>query len=70
MISKKDKRLGRNIRRNRKRLGWTQEQLAEKAKISVKHIQLLESAKSKPSLKTLYRLARKMKIKPRDLVDF
>ena len=70
MITKADKRLGKSIKRFRKQQGLTQEKLAEKVKITPKYIQFIESAKRKPSLKTLYRIARALKVKVKDLMPF
>ncbi len=62
MITKRDRRLGKGIKRLRKRAGLTQEQLAEKADLSPIHISYLETAARIPDLKTLYRIADNLKI--------
>ena len=46
MITEKDIRLGKHIQKRRKELGLTQEELAEKTKLSLKYIQFVENAKS------------------------
>ena len=70
MITKNDKRLGRRIKQLRKRDKLTQEQLANKVKVTAKYIQYLESAKRIPSLKLLYRITRALGVKVRDLFLF
>lgn len=70
MITKTDKRLGKSIKTFRKQKGLTQEKLAEKIKVTPKYIQFIESAKRKPSLKTLYRIAQTLKVKVKDLMPF
>ena len=70
MITKNDKRLGKTIRRFRRKQNLTQEQLAEMVGVTPKYIQYLEAAKRKPSLDTLYRTAKALKIKVKDLFTF
>lgn len=70
MITNNDRRLGRNIRRLRRKDKLTQEQLAEKVKVTPKYIQYIESAKRIPSLKLLYKIARVLGVKVRDLFPF
>jgi len=48
----------------------TQEQLADKVRITPKYVQFVEVARRKPSLKTLYRLAQALKVKVKDLIPF
>ena len=67
MITKNDKRLGKKIKRIRKQRKFTQEQLADQVRVTTKYIQYIESAKRIPSLKLLYRIARSLKIKVKDL---
>ena len=70
MITKKDKRLGKNIRLYRKKLNLKQKDLAEKIDVTEKYVQYLESGSRKPSLKLLYKIARVLEVKPKDLIDF
>lgn len=67
MVTKKDRRLGSRIQKLRKKAGLTQEQLAEKVKLSAKYIQFIESGNRVPSLKTLYKVANALGIKPQEL---
>jgi transcriptional regulator with XRE-family HTH domain len=70
MITENDKRLGKRIKQLRRRGKLTQEQLAEEVKVTPKYIQYIESAKRIPSLKTLYRIAKALNIKTKELFPF
>ena len=64
------KELGKNIKRRRKELGLTQQQLAEKMDISLNFMGKIEVAFSKPSLDTLIELAEKLETTVSDLTRF
>ncbi len=70
MVTENDKRLGRHIQKLRKQKGLTQEQLAEKVRVSEKYIQFIEGATRIPSLKTLYRIANHLGVKVSELFPF
>ena len=70
MITKNDLRLGKSIKTLRKKSGLTQQELADRVKITQKYIQLLESARRVPSLKLVYRIAKALNVKVKDLLDF
>lgn len=70
MITENDRRLGKKIKQLRKKNRLTQEQLAEEVRVTPKYIQYVESTKRIPSLKLLYRIAKVLKIKVRDLFVF
>ena len=70
LITKKDIILGKRIKRFRKRVGLTQEKLAEKVKVSVTHIGLVETGKRRISLKTLQKIASALGVKGKDLLPF
>ena len=57
----------RQVRRNR---NLTQEQLAERAKLSVEHISFLERGMSGTTLDTLGNLAEALGVSVKDLFDF
>lgn len=59
--------IAKQIRLHRKKLGLTQEELAEKVDLSVQHISRIESACYIPSLKSFFLLATVLKI---DLRNF
>lgn len=56
----------------RRRCGWTQEELAERAELAYRHVQRLESLKNPPPAKidTLEKLARAFKLSPEQLLAF
>ena len=57
MNTEKDRRLGKEIKKLRKKLNMTQEKLAEKINLSAKFIQFIESGDRTPSIKTLNKIA-------------
>jgi len=61
--------IGRRIREERVRRGWTQEQLAERAEMHLSFVGQIERGVKKPSLKTLKRIADVYGIKAGDLLD-
>ena len=69
-ITKKDINLGRYIRKYRKRVGLTQEGLAERVHVSTTHIGLVETGKRRVSLKTLQKIASTLGVKAKDLLPF
>lgn len=70
MITSNDQRLGQKIKRIRQQKRLTQDNLAEKVGISTKYIQFIESGERQPSLKTLYKIAKNLSVKVKDLFDF
>ncbi len=70
MVTKRDIRLGRTIRRFRKKAKLTQEQLAEKTQLSITHIGYLEIGHHRPSLKTLHKIATVLKVKVNELIPY
>jgi transcriptional regulator with XRE-family HTH domain len=60
--------IGQRIAKNRRRLGWTQEQLARQVAISRVAISHIESDLSLPSERTVTLLAGSFKCSPRELV--
>lgn len=61
------KKLGKRIQRLRKSLGYTQEGLAELVKISRTHMGHVEQGIRSPSLETIERIAKVLKVKIKDL---
>lgn len=70
MVTKRDIKLGRTIRRLRRKNKLTQEELAEKVRVTPKYIQYIETARRRPSLKLLYRLAGALGAEVKDLFIF
>ncbi|HHT9125401.1 MAG TPA: helix-turn-helix domain-containing protein [Candidatus Brocadiia bacterium] len=64
-------KLGVRIKELRKKCGYTQEKLSELTNIDYKYIQRLEGKKP-PAIKidTIERLAKALKVKPSELLDF
>jgi transcriptional regulator with XRE-family HTH domain len=56
--------LGRQIKRLRARLGLTQDALAERVQISPKYLSNIERGRENPTLDTLLRLAKSLKVEP------
>lgn len=69
-ITQKDIALGKRIRRLRKAAGLTQEQLAEKVRVSTTHIGLVETGKRRISLQALQRVASALGVKTGELLPF
>lgn len=67
MKSEEVEKLGKRIQKFRKEAGITQEQLAEKLRLSSKYVQFIETAHRKPSLKTLYKIAKVLNVEVKDL---
>ena len=64
------KLLGKNIKDRRKKLGFTQQQLADKMNISLNFMGKIEVAFSKPSLDTLIELADALETTVTELTKF
>lgn len=69
-VTKQDLRLAKHIQKMRKKSGLTQEDVAEKTKKSVTWIGYIESGYRIPNLKLLYKIAKALKIKVKDLFPF
>jgi XRE family transcriptional regulator, regulator of sulfur utilization len=59
--------LGETIRAERKRLGWSQEKLAEKADLARNYIGNIERAEYKITVETLAKIARALNLTVHDL---
>lgn len=66
----RDYLLGRRIQRIRQKKGITQERLAEELKISITHLAMVETGKSTPSLKLVYKIADTLDVKVEELFKF
>lgn len=65
--AKLPKSLGKRIKKERKDLGWTQEQLAEKVDISTVYVGFIEQGRYAPSLDVLQKIAKHLRIPIKDL---
>lgn len=63
-------KLGKNIKKARKKTGLTQEQVAEKAGIHVSYVSRIERGKVNPSYEILESLAKILKVKSSDFLPF
>lgn len=55
-------KLGNRVKQLRKNVGFSQEELAEKAKLDLTSVSEIESGLRNPSLKTLHKIALALKI--------
>lgn len=61
--------IGKRIKKNRRNLGMTQEQLAERINISVPHMSRIETGTGSPSLQTLVDICNTLDITVDDLMQ-
>lgn len=61
---------GENVKKRRKELGLSQEELAYQIGRDARTIRLIESGNSNPTMKTIYKLAKKLNIKSHKLLQF
>jgi len=66
-VTNKDLKFGRKLQRLRKNTGLTQEELADRTRLSTTFIGLLEIGQRRPSIKTLQKIASVLKIDVKDL---
>ncbi len=62
--------LGLRIKKIRKELNMSQEDLADKADMNVANIRQIEAMKGNPTMESLAKLARAFEVRPIDLLDF
>lgn len=60
--------LGENLKALRKKKGWTQQELAERAGIKLTHISTLEKSDSDPKLSTILKLIEALECSANDLI--
>lgn len=61
--------LGSNLRDARKRLGLTQEEVAERSGVHPTEVSRIEAGKRDPRISTVLRLARALEVRPGELLD-
>ena len=61
--------LARRVKSLRKGMALTQEQLAEKASVSIQHVGEIERGKGNPTLASLYQLAQALGVTVQELLD-
>ena len=64
------KQLGKNIKKRRKELGLTQQELADRLDMSLNFVGKIEVAFSKPSLDTLIEIAKALETSVSNLTRF
>lgn len=69
-VTNQDYKLGRKIQRIRKKKELTQEQLAEKVNVSTTFIGYVETGYRIPNLKMIYKIARALGVKVKDIFPF
>lgn len=60
---------GSNLRAARRRLGLTQEQVAQRSGVHVTEVSRIEAGKRDPKISTLERLAKAVEMEPGRLLD-
>ena len=58
-----------NVRRLRREKGWTQEDLAERVRLSVRYLGQIERAQASMSVTVLGRIAEALEIEPANLME-
>lgn len=61
--------LGENVRRHRQALGWTQDDLAQRAGVDRKSINRIETAAYSPSVDRLFLVADALGVQGSDLLE-
>jgi transcriptional regulator with XRE-family HTH domain len=61
--------MAKRLKQLRNAKGWTQEELARRARISRVHLARIETARMEPTLGIIEKLAKALKVKVGDLVD-
>ncbi|MBI4039138.1 helix-turn-helix transcriptional regulator [Candidatus Daviesbacteria bacterium] len=69
-VTEQDFKLGRKIHKIRKEKGFTQEKLAEKMGVSTTWIGYIETGYRVPNLKMIYKIARALDVKVKDIFPF
>ncbi len=67
-IPKHRKLIGENIRLRRKKAGWSQEKLAEKADLHSVYISQVERAERAITIDSLLRITKALRIRLRDVI--
>ncbi len=69
-VTKRDIRLARKLQKIRKSKGITQEELAEKIGVSTTWIGYIETGYRIPNLKMIYKIARALNVRVKDIFPF
>ena len=60
--------IGKNVKKTRKELGFTQQSFAEKAEISIPYLAQIENGTKGPSLEVIEKLAHALQVEPFELL--
>jgi transcriptional regulator with XRE-family HTH domain len=63
------KSIGKNVKKFREKRGFTQEHLAFEARLNRAYIGYIERGERNPSTDTLVKIARALKVSPKELID-
>lgn len=63
------KAFGKTLKTLRKEKGWTQEAAESHTGVAYRFLQDMEAGLSQPTIETVFKLAKGMKLKPADLLD-
>ncbi len=66
--AKLPKIIGKRVQKRRNEIGYTQEKLAETIGISRAYMGFIEQGRNAPSLEVLQKIAKALKISPKDLL--
>lgn len=66
--AKLPKVIGKRVQKRRNEIGYTQEQLAEMIGISRAYMGFIEQGRNAPSLEVLQKIAKTLKVSPKDLL--
>ncbi len=66
----KDIALGKRVKRLREQSGKTQEEIADRTRLTQTYISLLETGKRRASMRTLEKIASAIGVKVRDLLPY
>lgn len=69
-MTKVNKRLGQRIRKLRKEMGITQEELAFRSKIDYSYLNQIENGRRNPTVETVAKIARALKTSSENLLSF
>lgn len=68
-MAKTPRKFGEQVRKFRKQRGVTQEALADLAKLDPKSVVQIEAGRRNPTLRTINKIARVLRVKPSELLN-
>ncbi|MFS1517389.1 helix-turn-helix domain-containing protein [Bacillus sp. SCS-151] len=61
-------KIGKSLKKHRKNMGLSQEELAHRCNLDRTYISMLERGLRKPTVQTIFSLCRELNIKPSDFI--